>query len=416
MSKQIYIAVPAQDEFEGLQVLCNELCRQTFNNFILIVCVNQLDDWWRESTKITLCENNRQSLAFLKAFSETAPFKTEIIDQSSPGKGWNKKHFGVGWARKTAMDTAARMADEDDLILCLDADTRIQDNYLEAVNESWQQNPLASGMSIPYFHNTNGDHANDLAILRYEIYMRSYAINLYRINNPYNFTAIGSSMASPVWAYNRIKGITPRISGEDFYFMQQLRKTGRIVNWCETETYPSSRPSNRVVFGTGPAVSKGMMGQWESYPIYNPLDFDLIGQTTALFASLHESDINTPLDEFMQEVFGALPWPILRSNNSNKERFIHACHEKLDALRILQFLKGRASGNQHDVTNLILLMDLLEETTDFQKDQSLWNDLESLEIIRLKLRKHENRLRKNEYLCNINQDIKSHRQKWKYLH
>jgi len=37
--------------------------------------------------------------------------------------------------------------------------------------------------------------------------------------------------------------------------------------------------------------------------------------------------------------FGSLPWDNLRKNFKTQAHFIRACHEKIDGLRILQFLK-----------------------------------------------------------------------------
>ena len=77
------------------------------------------------------------------------------------------------------------------------------------------------GLAVPYYHKLIGD-ATDRLILRYEIYMRCYLINLLRIQNPYAFTALGSAMAVTVRAYRKAGGLTPVKSGEDFYFLQNL--------------------------------------------------------------------------------------------------------------------------------------------------------------------------------------------------
>ncbi len=105
---------------------------------------------------------------------------------------------------------------------------------------TFKHHPDAVALSVPYYHNLTGDEEKDRAILRYEIYMRYYAINLWRIGSPYNFTAVGSAMALPVWAYRAIGGITPHKSGEDFYFIQKLRKYRGNINLERGESLSGS--------------------------------------------------------------------------------------------------------------------------------------------------------------------------------
>ena len=128
-------------------------------------------------------------------------------------------------------------------------------------------------------------------------------------------------------------------SGEDFYFLQKVVKTGRLLHWNAEMAYPATRLSDRVFFGTGPALAKGMQGDWNSYPIYSPALFDQIHATYQKFRPLFKKQIETPLDEFLLEKFGHLPWEQLRKNFKTEEHFIRACHEKIDGLRILQYLK-----------------------------------------------------------------------------
>ena len=123
------------------------------------------------------------------------------------------------------------------------------------------QNDLL-GLAIPYYHKLIGNPVNDRLILRYEIYMRHYLLNMLEIGNPYAFTAIGSAMAAKVSAYRKVGGLAPVKSGEDFYFIQKLKKNGKVGNWCETTAFPSSRFSNRVIFGTGRALIKGNAGRF----------------------------------------------------------------------------------------------------------------------------------------------------------
>jgi hypothetical protein len=220
---------------------------------------------------------------------------------------------------------------------------------------SFNDHSGAVGMAVPYYHRLTGDAEANRAILHYEVYMRNYNINLWRIKSPYAFTALGSAMAVPLWAYKAIGGMTPKKSGEDFYFLQKLRKYGSLICWNKEKVYPEARFSDRVFFGTGPAMIKGRAGDWDSYPVYAYQLFDRIKETCDKFESLFTEDIQTPMDEFLTARFDDENiWKPLRKNSTVPEQFARACHNKVDGLRILQFLKqSQASSESTDEDNLM---------------------------------------------------------------
>jgi hypothetical protein len=244
------------------------------------------------------------------------------------------------------MDHIFAMANENDIIISMDADTVFDEGYFYSVTENLRLNPAAWAVSIPYYHRLSYNPELDRALLRYEIYMRTYAINMWRIRSPYSFTALGSAIAIPVWAYKAVGGMTPKMSGEDFYFLQKIVKTGRLLHWNGEIVYPAARLSDRVFFGTGPALLKGIDGDWSSYPVYIQKLFDSVAELYKLFGALYTKDIETPLDDFLVQKFGELPWKALRMNFKTQAHFVRACHEKIDGLRILQFLKESQPANE----------------------------------------------------------------------
>jgi len=332
----IYIALPVMNETERLPLLIQAIMDQTVNNFRLVICINQPDSWWNDSSHYHVCEENQLTIKYLESLEDK---RIEIIDKSSPGKGWPAKGHGIGVARKLLMDYISTVADENDIIISMDADTVFNKDYFASVAENLRLNPAASAIAIPYYHRLSYNTELDRAILRYEIYMRAYAINMWRIRSPYCFSALGSAIAMPVWAYKAVGGMTPKLSGEDFYFLQKIVKTGRLLHWNGEIVYPATRLSDRVFFGTGPALIKGIGGDWSSYPIYNYRLFEKIAATYKLFGPLFIKDVETPLDDFLLRRFGELPWKALRQNFKSQAHFIRACHEKIDGLRILQYLK-----------------------------------------------------------------------------
>ena len=140
--------------------------------------------------------------------------------------------------------------------------------------------------------------------------------------------------------------MTPKMSGEDFYFLQKIVKTGRLLHWNGEIVYPATRLSERVFFGTGPALIKGIGGDWSSYPVYDMRLYDMVAETCKLFNKLYQEDVITPLDDFLIARFGDLPWETLRMNFKTQAHFVRACHEKIDGLRILQFLKERQDKDE----------------------------------------------------------------------
>ncbi len=351
MHPKVYLAIPLMDEFQNISNLINDIKKQDYANFDVVFCVNQPDSWWTDTNKVSICENNRKTINFLKKVEIGS-----IIDKSGKGNGWDSKNYGVGWARKTIMDSIAKNAEPNDIILTLDGDTRIKTDYISSVVNTINNHSKAVALSIPYYHPLTEDEETNRNILRYEIYMRYYSLNLYRIKNPYHFTALGSAIAVPVWAYKRVRGITPHKSGEDFYFLLKLKKFGNILNWNPSKVYPEARYSDRVFFGTGPAMIKGREGNWSSYPIYNYQLFDDIKKSFNAFNVLFKSEANYPMKSFLSKQFNDDEWHVaLRKNNKTAVRFYKACTDKVDALRILQYLKSNNENNQ-DESNLLEFM------------------------------------------------------------
>ncbi len=342
---KIYVAIPVMDEPEWLFRCLDALSAQDYTCFEVRICVNQPDEWWNIPDKQQSCRNNRQTLKKLRGYNAVT---LKIIDKSSPGCGWACRAGGVGRARKTIMDTICSEAEDDDIIVSLDADTLTGKGYLSSLAESFSSNRSIAGISVPYFHNLVSDEKINRLILRYEIYLRYYAINLWRIGSPYAPTALGSAIAFPVWAYRRVGGMPPRKSGEDFYFLQKLQKMGTILSWIPESVHPAARFSERVLFGTGIALQKASQKGWAAYPIFSPDLFDNIGKTIALFPQLFKKNIETPISHFLREKFHtADPWAPLRKNHHNVEQFVRACHERFDGLRIFQYLRSddQPSGN-----------------------------------------------------------------------
>ena len=435
------VAVPAMDE-PNLPRMLSSLNDQTCLPEAVFVCINQPAAYYGDgsSEHARVCEVNEATFRQLERMvaGNRFSFPVVLIDRYSPGRAWDAKHYGVGWARKTAMDAALEYARsrpwplERVLLACMDADTLYPEDYLECQAALFAACPEALALSNPYYHfleeglagakllgwkagtvvagdvpsgmfpqetvlegisssgpahaglsdsvpdcslDVNGAGSDSekraCAMLHYEVYMRSYALNLMLVGHPYALTAVGSSMSCTLEAYRKIGGISPFKSGEDFYFLQKMLKTGAVLRHSPALSHPSPRLSTRVFFGTGPALNKGVEGQWASYPIYPMSLFGRMQDAYEALPDLYDflcgpevpDGLCRPLArkfDFWTSAFGEGWWkPIKAHCGGRKAQFVRACMEKFDALRSLQFLK--ASYVQDDRQDWLNLRELCHE-------------------------------------------------------
>jgi len=174
-----------------------------------------------------------------------------------------KKIAGVGTARKIGMDEAVRRLESvgksEGAIVCFDADSLCEKNYLQAIEEHFIQNPKTQSCGIHFEHPLEGDEYEPEiydAITKYELHLRYY-IHAQKIAGfPLAFQTIGSSMAVRCNAYQQQSGMNKRKAGEDFYFLHKFTILNAHTELKKTKTIPSPRRSDRVPFGTGKAVNE----------------------------------------------------------------------------------------------------------------------------------------------------------------
>jgi len=364
-NKDVYLAIPALEEKEYILKTIYSLLIQSYKNIKIIVCVNQPEEWWSNPEKQHICLNNMATLELLNASNIE---NLTIIDKCSKGNGMTAKQKGVGWARKVLFDYIMDIANDEDIVISIDADTIYKENYIENVVQAFDNNISISAICAPYYHfSNNEDELVNRSMLRYEIYMRYYLLNQYIHNLKYCFTALGSVISFRVSSYKRIKGIKPVEAGEDFYLVQKFVKTGIVLCYIDSMAYPSTRVSDRVGFGTGKAIINGLINEWTSYPFYPLCLFEKLHDTFSLFPSLYQKNMGTPIDSFNENIFKQKDiWSKLRDNFKTQDKFIRACLEKFDALRINQFLKYSYTERENNTNNLIEFLNTYFKD-DFEK-------------------------------------------------
>jgi hypothetical protein len=219
--------------------------------------------------------NNRKSILNTQLWKKEHTdcfFNLFIIDVTS-GKPDN---WGVGLARKTGMDEALRrfniLNKPDGIILNLDADCKVAQNYFTAVYSEMHNKNNRSACSIYFEHPISGTEFPSVvyrAIILYELHLRYYHQALAFTGFPYVHHTVGSAIAVKALPYVKSGGMNRRMAGEDFYFIQKLVPAGGFFNLNQTTIFPSPRSSFRVPFGTGPTVSRLTELNSEIFRTYN---------------------------------------------------------------------------------------------------------------------------------------------------
>ncbi len=277
-----------------------------------------------------------------------------FVDASSPGMEIPQHSGGVGMARKIGMDIALRVlkntSSERRTILSLDADTRVQANYLSAVRRFISSGQAQTGV-IAYAHQMPRDEDAKQAICSYEIFLRYWVLGLQYAQSPYAFHSIGSTMVTTSDAYLSVRGMNRREAGEDFYFLNKLAKTGPVRQIKETVVYPSARISVRVPFGTGAAVGKRIAKARHESALYDPQVFRILKDWLALMKNsfdLSESgilalakEIDAGLEAFLIGRGFLSVWPKIRRNTKDQkthERQFHGWFDGFEALKLINYL------------------------------------------------------------------------------
>jgi len=205
------------------------------------------------------------------------------IDASSPGSEIPEGDGGVGMARKIGMDAALMLLGKERtgldgrIMVCLDADTLVEENYLAAVRNHFAAAKDCAAVAR-YAHRMPSDPGLAAAICGYEIFLRAYVIGLSFAGSPYAFHSIGSTMACTAQAYVDVRGMNRRKAAEDFHFLNKLAKIGCVGVIGATTVFPSPRESARVPFGTGRSMMRFMSGEAREYRLHDSRIFMILRQ------------------------------------------------------------------------------------------------------------------------------------------
>jgi hypothetical protein len=276
------------------------------------------------------------------------------VDASSPECEIGPK-MGVGEGRRIGLDLGLSVltenAEDPGLLICLDADTLVEADYLREVQKHFDSGDSWAAV-VGYAHTLPAEARERAAIVRYEIFLRYQELGLRWARSPYAFPTIGSTMVTSCDAYVSAGGMNRRQAGEDFYFLQELAKTGGVSRIDSTTVHPSARSSDRVPFGTGATVGRHLSGADDGSTVYHPDIYKILGDWLSLVVNdldrgasdllAGAGGISSQLGEFLELNRFEEIWPRLQQNaphHAGLELQFHRWFDGFKTLKLIHFLR-----------------------------------------------------------------------------
>lgn len=281
-----------------------------------------------------------------------------------------KKTAGVGIARKTGMDEAVMRFNKIDkangIICSLDADSLVSADYFTEIFNFYSNNQKSDACIFQFQHNFDTNlYSKDeiLACKLYEIYLRYFRLAIEYSGFPNAIHTIGSCFSVKAATYCKAGGMSTRQAGEDFYFLHKIAPMTNIGVINKAIVFPAPRVSDRVPFGTGPAVSKIISEK--SYKVYNFALFKILKEFYASFPALQDknSDIFSILPKTIANFTGADSLLTIvkecRNNTNNLTAFTKRMFSKFDAFFAIRFLNSFDERSEYPPLDVIIAVSQL---------------------------------------------------------
>ena len=419
---ELVVVIPALAEkghlFDSLAALAANPSDQLAESLVIVVVNNGP----RETVDPEMFADNQETIAILKGLIaghtqgrhsadrrlrgvldvlSGSGLRIGLIDASSPGSEIPSSLAGVGAARKIGLDLALTLRPEPrerPVLVCLDADTIVTPDYLTAIRRHFQD-PAHGAAVIPFEHPLPGDTGRRAAIVCYELFLRYYVLGLSWAGSPYAFYSIGSTMAFTPGRYVAVRGMSRRTAGEDFYFLNKLRKAGPIPSLTGTRVRPSERLSARVPFGTGKRMIRHLAGERDEYLFYHPEIFAILRK----WLDLMEEDWRRPAEAILEAASNLDPalrifleqqnfpkvWPRLQRQAGNPaaaQRGFHTWFDGFRTLRLVHELAASAYPPQPMAAGLSWLMRVWGQNGPAPGEHGFSGDLQAQEACLMTLR------------------------------
>jgi hypothetical protein len=163
---------------------------------------------------------------------------------------------GVGLARKIGCDIALALQANGNLqsrwLHNSDADATLPGDYFQAAEQYCSE----VAITHPFVHTLPQDKSLALATYLYDLRLHYYVYGLRYASSPYDFHTLGSCISVDAASYAAVRGFPRRNAAEDFYLLNKLAKLGEVARPTAPLITLMGRDSDRVPFGTGPAVAE----------------------------------------------------------------------------------------------------------------------------------------------------------------
>ena len=349
------IVIPAFKE-KASELIRNISSIASSEKFLVIVVANSHE----EDDKITQAMANDLAAGLPKiqisdevCLSTYQKYDILIVDCFSKTRILKKKE-GVGAARKIGCDIALNLIISKKIksqwVYSSDADAILPKNYFES---ELNRDTVAKVFSFSHTHTPEISEA----MLLYEVKLLYYAAGLTSANSPYAYPPLGSCLCFSAEAYAKIRGFPKRNSGEDFYFLNKIRKIGKIQSDREIKIYIRGRLSERTPIGTGQGTKKILseLRQGKLVLFENPDCFWQLKLLTNMIEelALHQEEKivfpNKKIQGYLEKINFPRHYQIKRKQNPPYLVMKKHLEDWFDALKTRQFIRYLQTTFYHGV-------------------------------------------------------------------
>lgn len=345
--KRYVLVIPAYDESHDFILTLSEHIDAI--KLLLIVVVNepigQTQNQNNQKLISWLCNKSSDVMQHTGGITGAFGKLTFILLDHTHERSLSPK-YGVGLARKLGADLATALIYkgivERPWIYSTDADSQLPSNYF---SDGHTPDNTCSALTFQFKHRGE-DNAVTFATTLYEEQLHFYQKQLKQAGSPYAFCSLGSCMAVSMIHYCQVRGFPKRPAGEDFYLLNKLAKVGKLVEVENVTIEIEARLSQRVPFGTGPAVSTIMntLEQGLTPKYYHPSIFAELKHVLASIDGLW-GDHEASLQQLHSSTLDALESAGIRdflykrlTQDKSITQFRKHFHEWFDAFRTLKFI------------------------------------------------------------------------------
>jgi len=340
---QMVVVIPSFNEGKGIQQTLLSISHQkniNFSSLLVIIVINNSMDYDKN-----IFYQNKVSQGTVNNFK--CNYELIIIDAYNENPLPPEK-AGVGLARRIGFDLSLNFINQKSILISLDADTLIHENYFKILESHFNNNKI--NCIIPgIFHQRNINKIENNAIIKYEKFLYSTASNIQNCGSPYGFVTMGSAISFTATCYIKAGGMPIKNATEDFYFLQNVVKTSSIKLIKKKLVFPSSRTSNRVYLGTGYRITQAKNGFDLKKLNYSEKSFKIL----KLWISIGENAFSAPLEKILfqaEKVNCKLPnflvdnniqktWSGLQNSCRDTYQFKKQFHSWFDGLKTHKLLR-----------------------------------------------------------------------------